>query len=96
MPDQKRKLLGAERLGGKTLAMVAGMAVAASVAIADMKNAEASIPAELVTSSTPPAAPGTLVLAPAATSGEQMTYHRSHMSHQSHQSHYSHYSSRGY
>lgn len=94
MPNQKRKLLGAERLGGKTLAMVAGMAVAAGVAIADMKKVEASIPTDSVTSSI--VAPGTLVLVPPATNGEQIAYHRSHMSHQSHRSHYSHYSSRGY
>ena len=76
--------------------MVAGMAVAAGVAIADMKTAEASIPTESAVSSTTSVPPGTIVLVPSATNVEQMAYHRSHMSHQSHQSHQSHFSSRGY
>lgn len=93
----KRKLIGVERLGGKTLKLVAGMAVAAGIAAADVVPAEASTSVELsVTAPAAPAAPGAIVLVPSAANGEQIAYHRSHMSHQSHESHHSHYSGRGY
>jgi hypothetical protein len=89
----KRKLIGAERLGNKTLQLVTGMAVAVGIAVAS--PVEASTPSEpVVTASISQVAPGTIVLVPAASNGEQITYHRSHSSHQSHQSHSSHYSGR--
>jgi hypothetical protein len=93
----KRKLIGAELLGGKTLKFVAGMAVAASIAAADVAPAEASSSPELsVAAFANPSAPGAILLVPSTANSEQLAYHRSHMSHQSHESHHSHQSGRGY
>ena len=94
----KRKLIGVERLGKKMLKLVAGMAVMAGIATANVTPAEANVLTNpVVPFMTTPSVPGVIVLVPSmAANGEQIAYHSSHSSHHSHVSHSSHYSSRGY
>ena len=92
------KLIGAERLGKKMLKLVAGMAVIAGIAAANVVPTEANVPTNpIVPFTAAPSVPRVVILMPAmVANSDQVAHHSSHSSHHSHASHSSHYSSCGY